>query len=78
RTAGRPPRPPPASPAASTTATATASAVPAVRLAAGVALLLDGASRTPSHDDLAEIAAASEALLAVLRERGLASPEGKP
>jgi DNA-binding transcriptional MerR regulator len=55
-----------------------ASAVPAVRLAAGVTLLLDGASRVPSHDDLAEIAAASEALLAVLHERGLASPEGKP
>ncbi|GGL04529.1 MerR family transcriptional regulator [Planomonospora parontospora] len=82
---------PPASPAAARNGTAASSspvspapvpsaaaAVPAVRLAAGVTLLLDGASRVPSHDDLAEIAAASETLLAVLRERGLASPEGKP
>ncbi|MFC4059780.1 MerR family transcriptional regulator [Planomonospora corallina] len=54
-----------------------AMAVPALRLAPGVALLLDGAGRTPSHDDLTEIAAAAETLLTVLRERGLASPEGQ-
>jgi hypothetical protein len=48
-----------------------------VRLAAGVTVLLDGGGRTPSPDDLAEITAASAALLAVLRERGLTSPEGK-
>jgi DNA-binding transcriptional MerR regulator len=48
-----------------------------VRLAAGVTVLLDGGGRTPSSDDLAEITAASAALLAVLRERGLTSPEGK-
>ncbi|MBG0821950.1 MerR family transcriptional regulator [Planomonospora sp. ID91781] len=72
---GTPGSPSPASPPPVPSA---ASAVPAVRLAAGVTLLLDGASRVPSHDDLAGIAAASETLLAVLRERGLASPEGKP
>jgi DNA-binding transcriptional MerR regulator len=48
-----------------------------VRLAAGVTVLLDGGGRTPSPDDLAEITAASAALLVVLRERGLTSPEGK-
>jgi DNA-binding transcriptional MerR regulator len=48
-----------------------------VRLAAGVTVLLDGGGRTPSPDDLAEITAASAALLTVLRERGLTSPEGK-
>ncbi|MEV6868559.1 MerR family transcriptional regulator [Streptosporangium subroseum] len=48
-----------------------------VRLTAGVTVLLDGGGRTPSPDDLAEITAASAALLAVLRERGLTSPEGK-
>ncbi|MBG0816301.1 MerR family transcriptional regulator [Planomonospora sp. ID82291] len=75
------PAPPaPAPPALSTPVipSTAASPVPAVRLAAGVTLLLDGASRVPSHDDLVGIATAAEALLAVLRERGLASPEGKP
>ena len=42
---------------------------------AGVTVLLDGGGRAPSPDDLAEITAASEALLSVLRERGLTSPE---
>ncbi|GAA3445654.1 MerR family transcriptional regulator [Planomonospora venezuelensis] len=50
--------------------------LPAVRLAPGVTLLLDGAGRTPSEADLAAIAAASRALVAVLRERELALPEG--
>ncbi|WP_371779430.1 MerR family transcriptional regulator [Streptosporangium subroseum] len=54
-----------------------AAIVHGVRLAAGVTVLLDGGGRTPSPDDLAEITAASAALLAVLRERGLTSPEGK-
>ena len=54
-----------------------ATIVHGVRLAAGVTVLLDGGGRTPSPDDLAEITAASAALLAVLRERGLTSPEGK-
>ncbi|GAA3149208.1 hypothetical protein GCM10010466_45200 [Planomonospora alba] len=76
-----PPGAPPAAPpvgAAPSTAAPPVPAVPALRLAPGVTLLLDGVGRTPSHDDLAEIAAAAEALLAVLRERGLASPEGQP
>ncbi|GAA2890634.1 hypothetical protein GCM10010517_54920 [Streptosporangium fragile] len=47
-----------------------------VRLAAGVTLMLDG-GRPPAPDDLAEIVAASEALLTLLRERGLTPPEGK-
>ncbi|WP_433376929.1 MerR family transcriptional regulator [Streptosporangium sp. CA-115845] len=49
-----------------------------VRLADGVTLLLDGGGdgRTPSPDDLAEIAAASRELLSLLRERGLTPPEG--
>jgi DNA-binding transcriptional MerR regulator len=54
-----------------------ATIVHGVRLAAGVTVLLDGGGRTPSPDDLAEITAASAALLVVLRERGLTSPEGK-
>ncbi|MDP9845205.1 MerR family transcriptional regulator [Streptosporangium lutulentum] len=68
-------------PATSTTEEPRPSALPAivhgVRLATGVTLLLDGGGRTPSPDDLAEIAATSGALLAVLRERGLISPEGR-
>ncbi|MER5324820.1 hypothetical protein [Streptosporangium roseum] len=40
-------------------------------------LLLDGGGRAPSPDDLAEITAASEALLSVLRHHDLAPPEGK-
>ncbi|MET8046971.1 MerR family transcriptional regulator [Streptosporangium sp. NPDC005286] len=48
-----------------------------VRLTDGVTLLLDGGGgRTPSPDDLAEIAAASRELLSLLRERGLTPPEG--
>lgn len=47
-----------------------------VRLADGVTLLLDGGGRAPSPDDLAEIAAASQELLSLLRERGLTPPEG--
>ncbi|WP_433255326.1 MerR family transcriptional regulator [Streptosporangium sp. CA-135522] len=69
--------------AASQPAATSRPAVPAaaivhgVRLADGVTLLLDGGGRTPSPDDLAEIAAASEALLSVLRKNDLAPPEGK-
>ncbi|MFB9723528.1 hypothetical protein ACFFRU_32830, partial [Planobispora longispora] len=65
-------------PAAPVSPPAPATAVPALRLAPGVTLLLDGAGRTPSDDDLAAIGAASEALLAVLRTRELAPPEGSP
>ncbi|MEV7011040.1 MerR family transcriptional regulator [Streptosporangium sp. NPDC051022] len=46
-------------------------AVHGVRLAAGVTLLLDGGGRTPSPEALAEIGAASQALLSVLREHDL-------
>lgn len=46
-----------------------------IRLAAGVTLLLDG-GRLPSSAQLAEIGAASEALLSVLREHDLAPQEG--
>lgn len=60
-----PPHPPPAA------------IVHGVRLATGVTLLLDGGGRAPSPDDLAEITAASEALLSVLRHHDLAPPEGK-
>ncbi|MDP9861739.1 MULTISPECIES: MerR family transcriptional regulator [Streptosporangium] len=55
----------------------TAAVVHGVRLAAGVTLLLDGGGRAPSPNDLAEIGAASEALLSILREHDLAPPEGK-
>ncbi|GII01981.1 MerR family transcriptional regulator [Planobispora takensis] len=51
-------------------------AVPAVRLAPGVTLLLDGAARPLSDDDLAAIGAASRALVSALRMRELAPPEG--
>lgn len=50
-----------------------------VRLADGVTLLLDGGAdggRAPSPDDLAEITAAAQGLLSLLRERGLTPPEG--
>ncbi|MFB9674183.1 helix-turn-helix domain-containing protein [Streptosporangium vulgare] len=47
-----------------------------VRLANGVTLMLDTGGHAPSPDDLAEIAAASEGLLSLLRERGLTPPEG--
>ncbi|MGV9777587.1 MerR family transcriptional regulator [Streptosporangium sp. NPDC003464] len=60
-----------------TPAAPTAAIVHGVRLAAGVTLLLDGGGRAPSPDDLAEIGAASEALLSILREHDLAPPEGK-
>jgi DNA-binding transcriptional MerR regulator len=42
-----------------------------VRLAPGVMIVLDGASRTPSPDDVAALLAAAGPLLAVLGERGL-------
>jgi DNA-binding transcriptional MerR regulator len=54
-----------------------ATVIHGVRLATGVTVLLDGGSRAPSPDDLAEITVVSEALLSVLRERGLTSPEGR-
>ncbi|WP_329424645.1 helix-turn-helix domain-containing protein [Streptosporangium sp. NBC_01495] len=47
-----------------------------VRLANGVTLMLDTGGHAPTPDDLAEIAAASEGLLSLLRERGLTPPEG--
>nr|BFE88699.1 hypothetical protein GCM10020093_113000 [Planobispora longispora] len=78
RRPGRWPRRPVPGPAAPVSPPAPATAVPALRLAPGVTLLLDGAGRTPSDDDLAAIGAASEALLAVLRTRELAPPEGSP
>ncbi|MCG5212304.1 MerR family transcriptional regulator [Streptosporangium sp. KLBMP 9127] len=42
-----------------------------VRLAPGVTVVLDGASRTPSPDDMAALVAAAGPLLAALGERGL-------
>lgn len=42
-----------------------------VRLAPGVTLVLEGAGRTPSPDDIAAILTAAAPLLAVLDERGL-------
>ncbi|MFF5204731.1 MerR family transcriptional regulator [Streptosporangium sp. NPDC000396] len=71
--------PPPATstPLASPTPSAPPAAiVHGVRLATGVTLLLDGGGRAPSPGDLAAIAAASTALLSVLREHDLAPPEG--
>ncbi|GAA4185437.1 hypothetical protein GCM10022252_15820 [Streptosporangium oxazolinicum] len=65
-----PPPPPPASPAPE------AVIVHGVRLANGVTLMLDTRGHAPTPDDLAEIAAASEKLLSLLRERGLTPPEG--
>ncbi|MGJ6961473.1 MerR family transcriptional regulator [Streptosporangium sp. G11] len=47
-----------------------------VRLASGVTLMLDTGGHAPSPGDLAEIAAASEGLLSLLRERGFIPPEG--
>lgn len=47
-----------------------------IRLAAGVTLLLDGGGHPPSSAEIAEIGAASEALLSVLREHDLAPQEG--
>ncbi|MEV4527536.1 MerR family transcriptional regulator [Streptosporangium sp. NPDC049304] len=65
------PRPAPSSPPAPK-----AVAVHGVKLANGVTLLLDTGANAPTPDDLAEIAAASEGLLSLLRERGLTPPEG--
>ncbi|WP_419993674.1 helix-turn-helix domain-containing protein [Streptomyces boninensis] len=57
--------------------------VPALRLAPGVTLLVDGAPRTPDAADLAELAEAAAPLLATLRARGLtgadtSAPESDP
>ncbi|GGS55038.1 hypothetical protein GCM10010156_12280 [Planobispora rosea] len=68
----------PAGPGTAAAARLPVTAVPALRLAPGVTLLLDGAGRTPSGDDLAAIGAASEALVTLLRNRELAPPEGSP
>ncbi|MEV4750991.1 MerR family transcriptional regulator [Streptosporangium sp. NPDC049248] len=73
------PPPPPAAPRPAAETRPPAVIVHGVRLADGVTLLLDGGGsggRTPSPDDLAEIAAASRELLSLLRERGLTPPEG--
>ncbi|GAA3509299.1 DNA-binding transcriptional MerR regulator [Streptosporangium album] len=70
----RPPASPPVTPPPSH---APAVIVHGVRLATGVTLLLDGDGRTPSPESLAEIAAASGVLLAVLRKHDLAPAEGK-
>ncbi|MFI6450823.1 MerR family transcriptional regulator [Streptosporangium amethystogenes] len=75
--AAAPPRPAAPHPAVETRPPAVI--VHGVRLADGVTLLLDGGGsggRTPSPDDLAEIAAASRELLSLLHERGLTPPEG--
>ncbi|WP_157244483.1 MerR family transcriptional regulator [Nonomuraea typhae] len=45
--------------------------LPAVRLAPGVALVLDGAGRTPTDDDIEAVLAAAGPLLHVLKERKL-------
>ncbi|MEU8199912.1 MerR family transcriptional regulator [Streptosporangium sp. NPDC049046] len=73
------PPPPPATetrPAPSSPPVPKAVAVHGVRLANGVTLLLDTGEHAPTPDDLAEIAAAAEGLLSLLRERGLTPPEG--
>ncbi|MBB2912765.1 DNA-binding transcriptional MerR regulator [Streptosporangium becharense] len=64
-------------PAGTAPRAAPAALVHGVRLAPGVTLVLDGAGHAPSSDDLAEIAVASEALLKLLRDRGLTSSKGK-
>lgn len=46
--------------------------VSGIRLAAGVTLVLDGAGRTPSEDDVRAVRAAAAPLLAALLERKLA------
>ena len=51
----------------------TPSLIPSVRLANGVTLMLDGATRPPDAADLAAIADAATALLDVLHDRGLAT-----
>ncbi|MFF5107862.1 MerR family transcriptional regulator [Streptosporangium sp. NPDC000509] len=74
--------PPPLAPATGTRLAPSSPPVPkavavhGVRLANGVTLLLDAGAEAPTPDDLAEIAAASEGLLSLLRERGLTPPEG--
>lgn len=45
--------------------------VPAVRIAPGVTLVLDGTGRAPTTDDVQAVLAAAEPLLAVLAERKL-------
>ncbi|MFF5243068.1 MerR family transcriptional regulator [Streptosporangium sp. NPDC000095] len=73
------PPPPPATetrPAPPSPPAPKAVAVHGVRLANGVTLLLDTGEHAPTPDDLAEIAAAAEGLLSLLRERGLTPPEG--
>lgn len=49
-----------------------AGAVFGMRLGSGVTLLLDGASRTPSQDDIEAVLAVAGPLLTVLEERNLA------
>ncbi|WP_326821314.1 helix-turn-helix domain-containing protein [Streptosporangium sp. NBC_01756] len=80
--APRPPAPRPAAPPHASGTGAPPSVPPAVlvhgvRLATGVTLLLDSGGRTASPEALAEITAASGALLAVLRKHDLAPAEGK-
>ncbi|MEU4538599.1 MerR family transcriptional regulator [Streptosporangium sp. NPDC023825] len=73
---GTPPPPAPPAPEVPATPAAQAVIVHGVRLANGVTLMLDTGGHAPSPEDLAEIAAASEGLLSLLRERGLTPPEG--
>ncbi|WP_406317091.1 helix-turn-helix domain-containing protein [Streptosporangium sp. NBC_01639] len=80
--APRPPAPRPAAPPHASGTGAPPPVPPAVlvhgvRLATGVTLLLDSGGRTASPEALAEITAASGALLAVLRKHDLAPAEGK-
>jgi DNA-binding transcriptional MerR regulator len=59
--------------------TSAATVIPSLRLADGVTLVLDGASRPLDPADLAAIAEAATALLDVLHDRGLAAEtEGGP
>ncbi|MEV0584698.1 MerR family transcriptional regulator [Nonomuraea sp. NPDC050310] len=73
------PRPAPAPPApaaspngAGPAQAASGHAVHGVRLAPGVVLVLDGASRTPSEEDLQAVMSAAGPLVEVLEERRLA------
>ncbi len=45
-----------------------------VRLAPGVTLIVDGASRTPSNDDVAAVLEAARPLLTMLTALGLTGP----
>ncbi|GLW12074.1 hypothetical protein Misp01_72020 [Microtetraspora sp. NBRC 13810] len=65
---------PPAIPAAAVNGPLSPALVQGVRLAPGVTVLLEGASRTASPEDLAAIVTAAGPLLAVLRGRGLLAP----